>query len=197
MGMAVVAGLSLAMSAVGGFLQYQASSSAAEMQARAAQMEHDEAVRTARDNYYRTTDELNRQQEKADTASREQMSDLARKMEAEQASMRVQLGEIGALGTISGERLEQDQSAVYGTNLARIEGNRRETIDAIQQEKTNAGVDRANANNRAGLQLAIQRADASIQKTKAMVSGIGGFLNSGVSIMNNYQSNSIKLKAAA
>lgn len=197
MSMALVAGLSLAMSAVGGFLQYSAASAAAAAQERAAQLEYEESVRVSRDNYYRQIDELNRQQEQADKASKEQKSDLTRKLEAEQAAMRVQLGEIGALGTLAGERLENDQTAVYGTNIARIEGNRRETIDAIQQEKANAGMDRANAVNRAGLQMAIQKADARIQKTKAMVSAIGGVLNSGVSIMNDFNRNNMRLRAAA
>lgn len=175
-------GAGLALSGAQMFMQMQHANAAAAMQEQAAQLEYEHATRVAQENYRREIDEMYRQQERIDQAAKEKKSDLARKVDAEMAAMRVQLGEMGAMGTLSGMSLMTEQDYNFGVNISRIEGNRQEEIEAIQADKAAAGMDMANAVNRAGLNFAISSAEARMRAQQERGRAFLSFLDSGLQI---------------
>lgn len=175
-------GAGLALSAAQTFMQVQQANAAAELQEQTARLEYEQATRVAQENYRREVNEMYRQQERVDEAAKEKKSDLARKVDAEMAAMRVQLGETGAMGTLSGLSLMAGQDYNYGVNLSRMEGNRQEELEAIQSDKGAAGMDMANAVNRAGLNYAISSAESRMRAQQERGRAFLSFLDSGLQI---------------
>lgn len=183
MGMAVIAGAQLVLGAVGAFMQYSQASAAASLQAEAAQQEYDNAVKTSTENYRNTSLELDRQQKEVARISRDAQSDEERRARAEMAAMNVAFGEIGGMaGSNSALAIINNENYLLGTNLGRIKDNSAEKIESIQASKRSGAQDVTNATNAAGLQMAVSKASASLQKAQAGTSAFLSFVNSGLSI---------------
>lgn len=76
--------------------------------------------------------EFRRQQDVAKEREREAMSDRTRQADREMASMIAAMAENGGLGTTNATGLAVDIGGIEGLDLARIQGNTRREIEALE-----------------------------------------------------------------
>jgi hypothetical protein len=80
-------------------------------------------------------DELTRQQEEANLISQEEKSERALEADRAAASALVAMETVGGAGSLNDQRQQQEIHGVAGLDLARIEGNRRREVGALQATK--------------------------------------------------------------
>lgn len=80
-------------------------------------------------------DEATRQQKEANLRAQEERSDRARQADKQFASAMVAMEAIGGAGSQNEKRAGDEISGHAGIDLARIEGNRRRQVDALQAAK--------------------------------------------------------------
>lgn len=116
------------------------------------------------------TTEFRRQQEVVNEISQEEKSDVIRRADQQLGSIRATAGEVGASAS-SVVRLLAEVGGVEGTDLSRIESNRRNKVESLQTSKRAAGQDYTNT------------VTASYNKQKTEKTGaILGFVSSGLQI---------------
>ena len=95
-------------------------------------------------------EELTRQQEETNLISQEQRSDRARQASKDFASMTVAMAESGGAAGQNEQRFGGEIQYLNGLDLARIEGNRRNQVAALQADKRSVRAGGAAARTSAG-----------------------------------------------
>lgn len=165
MGLETLAIAGLALSAVSSF----ASIGQAQAQAGAAK-------KAAAANYQLQSEELTRRQKEENRLAAEKKSDVIRKADQQLGAVRTAQAEMGA-SPVSFMRLFSEVGGVEGLDLSRIEGNRKNTIEALQAGKKAAGQEYANTIT-----------SANNQYKAAVTSAALGFVSSGLQIGADYHS---------
>lgn len=118
-----------------------ASSAQAKNQAKLSQMEMDAAAA----NNAAAQTELTREQNETNRVSGEEKSDRQRAFEKDLGAIRVASAE----GFGMGDRFAQQSGYIFGTDLSRIESNRKGQIASLQAKKNAVRADSVNAINAA------------------------------------------------
>ncbi len=118
--LAVMSAISIGMAAVSTIFQNQALS--AQNQAFAEEQRLNQI-------------EVTRQQTEANVRAKQDQSDVSRRADASFASMIVAMADGGGAGGVNEIRLGADVGSIEGIDLARIEGNRRRQVEALQSNK--------------------------------------------------------------
>lgn len=153
------------------------------VQAGAAHKQAEQAAQAAADTATHRMRELTRQQEEVQRIAREDRSDVMRRASQELGAIRVAAGEVGATDNAF-LRMVQELGYVEGVDLSRIESNRRNQIEALQEEKKAVSQGYLNTTR----QLFNQ---ARVQKTQAVL----GFVGSALQIGATYDYRSRQLEA--
>ncbi len=171
--LAIASVASVAVAAAGTVMQIQQSKSAAKAAGRAAEA-----------NFNAQNAELTRQQNETNRLAAQDKSDVVRRADAELGTLRVAGAEAGASNS-SFLRMVNELGYVEGTDLSRIEGNRKASNDSLQSAKEAA---KAGAQNQAT--LAYNQSQSNISQAAI------GFAGTALQIGTNYVSNKAMLANA-